>query len=261
MRRIATDLTTLGEYPGFPETGRLILRYLQSPELLKEVHPLAQGKLSFGLADLISRKVLGTLQTVGEARGVESQITHKVTSQTQKAVILEPRTWIATVLLDNGFELAPKAAQRLILVKEACQLGYIPQLRHLMVEEVLARYDVTVASSQVDLPTILYTSSVTKPQFKQIPNLTNLSDNGQKIADGTGYFHTTPALGRMWRQNLFNSVDLDILDTNYSLFRLVWGKGLLREKEQGVFGWKEGVTAFSKEWLDLAEPYLKDGLI
>jgi hypothetical protein len=189
--------------------------------------------------------------------GIRVYIKDRSTGKTQEITLVNPTRLKLTVHLDNTFYLASDVAKKFILVKEFSHLLYVQQHARLITEQILAQFEIS-APEGVNLPLLFWSNGQLKGISRNIPSLGDYFDNAFFDFDGAGYWHNTPAFGKMKKLGHLSPRDINVLAINNRIFIEALQAGLLIENKQAEFSWAPGIEGpFSPPWLDTIRKIIK----
>lgn len=254
---IGEDIEKAVDYAGFPQVGRLITIIQKDPESLKKIVPYIDGPIDVRLSDTVrTERAVGLLHHDFRGVGIKVFIEDLRTGKTQETTLVNPTRLKLTVHIDNSFYLAPDVAKKFILVKEFSHLLYVRQHTQVITEQVLSQFSIRVPEG-TNLPLLLWSNGQLKASSEYIPSLGDYFDNAFFDYDGAGYWHNTPAFGKMKKLGHLSSKDVGVLATNNTIFNESLRAGLLVEIGHGEFAWRTGIGPFSPQWLGIIRNVIK----
>lgn len=258
---IARDLAADTEYPGFSEVGQMVVEAnTRNGSIDPRIKPLSTVEdLRIGLLKDLSHQqgALARLEVKNTTTGIEGEFKPKGEAEFQQGFftrVTEPN--VLTVILDSSSYVAPEMAKKLLIVKEFSHLLLIAEHKKAIAAQVLQNFDVRFKNPAFDIEDVLYSSGQDKPDFNNIPSLTDLFNHTRIDWDGAGYWYVIRALGKMMAKGVFSSKDLDILNSNVAAFQAARKDGLLIEQGSGDYVWKQGIGPFSPEWTAIGRAVL-----
>lgn len=254
---IGEDIEKNVEYRGFPQVGRIIIAAQKDPESLKKIIPYLDGAIDIRLSDTVKKEgAVGFLDH--DFRGVGTKVIIKElrTGKTQETILVNPIRLKLTVHLDNSLYLAPDVIKKFILVKEFSHLLYVRQHAQVITDQVLSRFNIMVPDG-INLPLFLWSNGHLKAISQNIPSLGDYFDNAYFDYDGAGYWHNTPAFGKMKKLGHLSIKDISVLATNNTIFNEALRAGLLTETSYSEFTWRDGTCPFSPQWLGIIRKIIK----
>lgn len=247
---IGEDIKKTAEYTGFPQVGQLITTIQKDPESPKKIIPFIDGPIDVRLSDTArTERAVGLLHHNFEGVSIKVFIQDLRTGRTQETTLANPIRLKLTVYIDNSFYLAPDVVKKFILVKEFSHLLYTRQHAQVITEQVISRFSVRVPEG-TNLPLLLWSNGVgglSRPNL----SLGDYFNNASLDYDGAGYWHNTPAFGKMKKLGHLSPKDVGVLATNNTIFNESLRVGLLVETSHGEFAWRSGIGPFSPQWLDI----------
>lgn len=244
---LGEDIEKTVEYQGFPQVGRIIVAVQKDPESLKKIIPYLDGAIDIRLSDTVRKEgAVGFLDHDFRGIGTKVIIEDIRTGKTQETTLVNPTRLKLTVYLDNSFYLAPDVAKKFILVKEFSHLLYVQQHALVITDQVLSRFNIRVPEG-INLPLFLWSNGHLKAISRNIPSFGDYFDNAFFDYDGAGYWHNTPAFGKMKKLGHLSTKDIVVLATNNTIFNEALRAGLLIETGYGEFTWRDGIGPFSPQ--------------
>lgn len=251
---IGQDLISQTRYPGFPEIGKLIVLTQADPSTLTNYFPQypSAEPINIKLEDLFKTEgSIGHLYFGTSHTDVKAIITNRQTGLSQQTVIEKISSEEVVVTLDNSFTKAPDAAKKLIIAKEFWQFLKLKESQQRISKAVDDKFNIK-PSEEMDLLFALQTAAIRNTRISGLNGI-DAYDQAHSDLDCAGHYHTVQTFGLMKSQGLFSDSDLKVLTINDNIFKAATKEGLLSEKN-GTFSWREGITTFSQDWLNLCRP-------
>lgn len=255
---IGNDIAQATAYSGFAEVGRIIVNTQKNPEKLKEIFPSFKPPINLFFTDSVEKSgALATLTLNADGVTVAANVRNKQTGQEQKGIFAQINKIALGVEMDNTSYAAPDLAKILLLVKEFSHFAYYQRHKEVLLKQVAENFEILEPANMS--PDEIYENAIFQVgKGKNIPEMGDLFEHALIDVDGAGYWHTTPAFGKMKRLSHLNAQTIRILASNDWAFETAVGRGLLLEKGKGEFSWREGIGPFSTDWLNITRTFLDD---
>lgn len=247
---IANDLMNATEYPGFPEAGQLLRTSVVDFRSLTQFNPSLTEPLKITLEDLSNQSTTAELLTKVAGEGIEAQISARATNQSFTVTLADPREHTAQILLEETMAYGSHAVKALLISKEISHLAHVEELKQKVYTEFTSRFSLE-AASLLPHADLIYENAVASIPLDTNPPMGFYYQNALQLLDWAGYWHITPALGRMIKQGVLTDQDKIVISANIDVLNLALKRGTLWENKPGVYVWKEGVGPFSPEWQDI----------
>lgn len=257
VKGIASDLTSLTQYPSFVSSGRLISKSFNGPDSLVSEDPnfsnlikpigISFAEIGFNVAEY---------SDLGDVVVTEPQILKKKTDGLITFSGIRSVTSNLLIRLNEG-NLRLKASPwliRLMIAKEASHPLYFSKARELLLADLRSYYEVP---EDQDISNILMEMAINIESPKlRIPSLSPVFMTLAKRIDyGAGYWHITADLAKINQEGKLTPIDKDILRINLVIIQEAINRKLLVQSQsvsRGVnFVWAEGVGPFSEQWFQL----------
>lgn len=262
---IANDLIKAPEYAGFPEAGQLLKTAITNPAAIGQINPSLSQPLKVILASnlVISHGASAEFLVEEDGKNINARVANRSTDQSFEVDIVEASNRKFQVLLEQTIVYGSNAVKALLIVKEVSHLVHIPALKQIIYDQFVAKFDLAVNSS-LPVADLLFNNAVISTPIDSNPEMSFEYRNASVLVDWAGYWHITPALGRMLKQGVLTDMDKKVMSSNIDAFNLAQSRGLISEKKPGVFVWKQNVGSYSQEWQQIMRdtrgniPILKD---
>jgi hypothetical protein len=245
---IADTLINSPEYEGFPDAGKLLKTAATNYQEINQFSPSLSQALAINLIDLFS-----STGAVAEMNHKESgvkmnvRIDNKSTGEPFNIVMDNITKRTTDINIEQNSAYGSGAVRTFLIAKEISHFKYMPILKEIIYSKFTNEFDVKSNLPQ-SLDDFLFNNAVVEVPVNVNPKMSFEYLNAPVLIDWAGYWHVTPALGRMLKQKVFTAEDEKVIGPNIRVLKLAQERGLISEQKPGVFVWKQGVGPFSKEW-------------
>lgn len=247
---IANDLMKAPEYPGFLESGQLLRAAIVEPGTINQLNPPLAQPLRVSLASISRSGAIAGFNVDTEGTTIAAKVTDRSTGVSTDTVLAEINKHTAELQLEQTMAYGTSAVKALMIAKEISHLAHIPELKQRIYDRFNEKFYLSTASSLAP-EDILFDSGMLSMPLSEQSGAGFEYRNMRVLLDWAGYWHITPALGRMLRQGVLNSTDKMALSGNIDAFNIAQGRKLIAEQKPGVYMWRENVGPFSQEWQDV----------
>lgn len=257
VKKIATDMTNLTEYPSLVSSGKLLLEQYDNPEKSQGLlpYPLVTNPfpMSISFSDKIPPTIRGKFTIVSDNVPQQLVLLEKATGKELRLTGTKTHSQKFMIALNSFLQDANASewAYRVILAKEASHPFYMHQQVEDVWNAVNQKYDVMGGEA---MKPILYRTAHSPHQELPTPILSLPHfDRAADFLNYAGYWHINADVQSLSREGKLTQQDRNMLEAAIAISDLSLRKGLLILNNRGGFDWKEGIGPFSDEWIAVVD--------
>lgn len=255
VKAVASDLTSLPQYPSFISSGQLIVDSFRGKQGLLGYDSYFNNltkPVGINFADIGSNVAEfgdNGQMIVTEPKNLRKKVGGSIAFSGLRSVSSEPVVTLHNALLN--LNVSPWLI-RLMVAKEASHPLYFSKARELLLTDLGKQYEVP---EDQDFGNILLEMAlnIEDPQLKMPPLSPVFTTLLKRIDFGAGYWHITADLAKIKQEGKLTETDQDILAINLQVLQAAIDRKLLIKDvaDKTGFVWAEGIGPFSEQWFNL----------